>query len=152
MRRNEKRLKSILSSSGLVQQEPLDVASIIRNARPYISPNFTGEAILTVGSSLTEVASHSCGVIAIGPFGCMPNRVSEAILNVAMTRKGKLAVHPKDTSLQDTLTGMTDLPFLAIESDGSAFPQLIHAQLEAFCLQAKRLHQRMLESHSERNH
>ncbi|UCD32563.1 MAG: activase [Desulfobacterales bacterium] len=152
MRRNEKRLKSILSSSGLVQQEPLDVASIIRNARPYISPDFTGEAILTVGSSLTEVASHSCGVIAIGPFGCMPNRVSEAILNVAMTRKGKLAVNPKDTTVQDTLTGMTDLPFLAIESDGSAFPQLIHAQLEAFCLQAKRLHQRMLESHSERYH
>jgi hypothetical protein len=40
---------------------------------------------------------------------------------------------------------MDDLPFLAIESDGSPFPQLIDAKLEAFCLRAKRLHDRMLK-------
>jgi hypothetical protein len=33
---------------------------------------------------------------------------------------------------------------LAIETDGSAFPQLITAKLEAFMLRAERLHQRML--------
>jgi hypothetical protein len=38
---------------------------------------------------------------------------------------------------------VSDLPFLAIESDGSPFPQLIHAKLEAFCLQARRLHEQM---------
>jgi hypothetical protein len=39
-----------------------------------------------------------------------------------------------------------DLPFLAIESDGSPFPQLISAKLESFCLRAQRLHKRMLET------
>jgi predicted nucleotide-binding protein (sugar kinase/HSP70/actin superfamily) len=103
-----------------------------------------GEAILTVGSSLSEVASHTCGVIAIGPFGCMPNRVSEAILNTAMHREGKLATDPDNATLRAILADMEDLPFLAIESDGSPFPQLISAKLETFCLRAGRLHERML--------
>jgi hypothetical protein len=36
------------------------------------------------------------------------------------------------------------LPFLAIESDGSPFPQLINAKLESFCLRAERLHHRIM--------
>ncbi|MCX5873403.1 MAG: hypothetical protein NTY51_09260, partial [Deltaproteobacteria bacterium] len=36
------------------------------------------------------------------------------------------------------------LPFLAIETDGNAFPQIIEARLEAFSLQAKRLHEKMM--------
>jgi hypothetical protein len=36
-----------------------------------------------------------------------------------------------------------DLPFLAIESDGSPLTQQIHAKLEAFCMRALRLHHRM---------
>jgi predicted nucleotide-binding protein (sugar kinase/HSP70/actin superfamily) len=146
MARDERRIKSILSRSGLVQAKPLDIKSIIDCGAAYISPNMTGEAILTVGSSLSEVASHSCGVIAIGPFGCMPNRVSEAILNTAMNREGKLATDPNNASLRAILSDMEDLPFLAIESDGSPFPQLISAKLESFCLRAERLHERMLET------
>jgi len=152
MSRIERRLKSILSFSGLVKQGPFDVESIIGNAKPYISPNLTGEAILTVGSALTDVASHTCGAIAIGPFGCMPNRVSESILNVTMNRKDKLETDPNNEALRADLTDMTDLPFLAIESDGSPFPQLINAKLEAFCLQAKRLHDRMLEGRKKHDH
>jgi predicted nucleotide-binding protein (sugar kinase/HSP70/actin superfamily) len=144
MQRYEKRLKSILSRSGLVHTEPLDIASIIANASPYISPMMTGEAILTVGSSLAEIASHSCGVIAIGPFGCMPNRVAEAILNETMNREAKLALDPKNKQLRSALKNVEDLPFLAIESDGSPFPQLITAKLETFCLRAERLHHSML--------
>jgi predicted nucleotide-binding protein (sugar kinase/HSP70/actin superfamily) len=144
MQRYEKRLKSIISRSGLVHAEPLDINSIIATATPYISPMMTGEAILTVGSSLTEVASHSCGVIAIGPFGCMPNRVAEAILNETMNREAKLALDPKNKQLRSALKNVEDLPFLAIESDGSPFPQLINAKLETFCLRAERLHHSML--------
>ena len=38
------------------------------------------------------------------------------------------------------------LPFLAIESDGSPFPQVITAKLETFCLRAERLHDSMLST------
>jgi len=149
MARDEKRIKSTLSRSDLVHAEPLNVKSIIDHGAAYISPNMIGEAILTVGSSLSEVASNTCGVIAIGPFGCMPNRISEAILNVAMNREGKLATDPHNASLRAILTDMEDLPFLAIESDGSPFPQLISAKLETFCLRAERLHERMLAAGKE---
>ncbi|UCH23440.1 MAG: activase, partial [Deltaproteobacteria bacterium] len=142
--RYEKEIKSLLSRSGLVYADSLNVKKFIENAKPHISPNLAGEAVLTVGGSLTEVVSHSCGVIAIGPFGCMPNRLSEAILNETMNREGKLATDPKNKQLQGVLTELEDLPFLAIESDGSPFPQLINAKLESFCLRARRLHERML--------
>ncbi len=56
--RYEKRIKSILSASGLVHAEPLDMETIIENASPYISRKLPGEAILTVGGALTEIVSH----------------------------------------------------------------------------------------------
>ncbi len=149
MARDEKRIKSLLSRSGLVDSQPINATSIINNGKPYISPNLTGEAILTVGSSLSDIATHSCGVIAIGPFGCMPNRLSEAILNETMTKEGKLKTDPKNKWLRSVLTEVEDLPFLAIESDGSPFPQLITAKLEAFCLRAERLHKRMLDANNK---
>jgi predicted CoA-substrate-specific enzyme activase len=143
MLKDERRIKKRLSASGLVHAETIDVDTLVANASDYISPNLAGEAILTVGASMNEVVSHTCGVIAIGPFGCMPNRMSEAILTETMTKKDKLALVRHDPRLTAILTNVSDLPFLAIESDGSPFPQLIHAKLEAFCLQAHRLHEQM---------
>jgi predicted CoA-substrate-specific enzyme activase len=143
--RYEKRIKSILADSGLVHNEPLDINKIINTALPYISRNLPGEAILTVGGSMTEVVSHSCGVIAIGPFGCMPNRLSEAILNETMNSTAKMTAEPRDKQLRAVLSDIDKLPFLAIESDGSPFPQLIDAKLETFCLRAERLHQCIME-------
>jgi predicted CoA-substrate-specific enzyme activase len=148
--RYEKRIKSILSTSGLVHAKPLDMKTIIDNASPFISRNLPGEAILTIGASLTEVVSHSCGVIAIGPFGCMPNRLSEAILNETMNSRDKIATEPNNELLRSVLTDIDALPFLAIESDGSPFPQLISAKLETFCLRAERLHQRILDANNQR--
>jgi len=79
----------------------------------------------------------------------MPNRVSEAILNEIMNREGKLATDPNNNQLRSMLADIDDLPFLAIESDGSPFPQLIEANLETFSLRADRLHNSMLEVRKE---
>lgn len=144
MSKHEKSIKSILSRSGLVHAEPINIKSIIEISAPYISHDLTGEAVLTIGSVLAETASHACGAIAIGPFGCMPNRISEAILNEIMNREGKIATDPKNKQLHTILENMEELPFLAIESDGSPFPQLINAKLETFFLRARRLHDKML--------
>lgn len=146
LRNDEQWIKGLLQPSGLTHCEPIGVEELIDTARPYISPYLGGEAILTIGSSLKEVVSEVCGVIAIGPFGCMPNRISEAILNEVMHREDKLASEPQNPHLPVILSDIDDLPFLAIESDGSPFPQLIHAKLEAFCLRARRLHQRLQHS------
>ena len=74
----------------------------------------------------------------------MPNRISEAILGEIMTAGKKLATDPTNQKLQEVLTDIDDLPFLAIESDGSPFPQLINAKLETFLLRADRFHQYMM--------
>jgi hypothetical protein len=73
----------------------------------------------------------------------MPNRLSESILTDAMTRENKLKCSPMEIKLEKILSEIDDLPFLAIESDGSPFPQVIQAKLEAFCQSARRLHERM---------
>lgn len=143
MNRYEQHLIRITGRTGLVEFKPAHIKTFIENASNYISEHLSGEAVLTVGASLTEVASDVCGVIAIGPFGCMPNRLSEAILNEAMSAQSKLATRPEDPRLKMILSDVDDLPFLAIESDGSPFPQLINAKLEAFCLRARRLHDKM---------
>ena len=143
MDRYENRITSIVSRTGLMSLKPTHLQSVIHTATPYISENLSGEAILTIGSAISEVATNVCGVIAIGPFGCMPNRLSEAILSDAMTRENKLKSAPMEVKLKEILSEIDDLPFLAIESDGSPFPQVIQAKLEAFCQSAQRLHQRM---------
>jgi predicted nucleotide-binding protein (sugar kinase/HSP70/actin superfamily) len=144
MRQDERRIKKILSSSQLVHAAPVDIDAIVDTARTHISPHLSGEAVLTVGSAMREVASETCGAIAIGPFGCMPNRISEAILMETMNRENKLAKAPQKSQLEAILSEWQDLPFLAIESDGSPLSQQTLAKLEAFCLRAGRLHQRML--------
>ncbi len=142
--RFEKSIKSILSASGLINASLLDISEVIDNGSAHVSVNLAGEAILTVGGAMTDIVSHSCGVIAIGPFGCMPNRLSESILTETMNTANKLKHEPDNRRLKSILNDIDTLPFLAIESDGSAFPQLIHSKLETFCLRAERLHNRIM--------
>ena len=143
MANDERRIRSTLSTSGLVSNDPIQISHTIETARPFITPYLCGEAILTVGVSLQEIASKTCGVISIGPFGCMPNRLSEAILVGVMNKEDKLSSCKQDPRIRSILESLDDLPFLAIESDGSPFPQQTEARLEAFCLRAARLHERM---------
>lgn len=143
MKTYENKLSRTLSKSGLVENRTVNLERIIQTASPYMSVNLGGEAVLTIGSSLAEIATDVCGVIAIGPFGCMPNRLSESILTQIMTRRDKLMGENGNHRLAEVLSDTEDLPFMAIESDGSPFPQLIHAQLEAFCQRAQRLHSMM---------
>ncbi|MBI9093049.1 MAG: hypothetical protein JEZ12_27875 [Desulfobacterium sp.] len=118
--RDETLIKALLARSGLVRPGGARIGEYVDQGKKYISPHLHGEAILTVGTSLSEIKERSCGIIAIGPFGCMPNRLSEAVLGVVMDKE--------------------NLPFLAIETDGAPFSQLVEAQLETFCLGVKRLH------------
>ena len=82
----------------------------------------------------------------------MPTRVAESILTEKFTTGEKLELLLRSNGSGPVKHGglLTEkdrkLPFLAIETDGNAFPQIIEARLEAFALQARRLHERMLES------
>ncbi|MEE8335536.1 MAG: acyl-CoA dehydratase activase [Candidatus Neomarinimicrobiota bacterium] len=145
MVRTERKIKTIMAKSEWYIPRFIDINRVIKSAEKYISPNLSGEAILTLGGPMAEVGDEFCGAIAIGPFGCMPNRLSESILNLNMDREHITRVR-KDKKTDYVTAKMNNLPFLAIESDGNPFPQVIEARIETFTIQAKRLHEIMTEN------
>ena len=146
----DKKIRNLFAPSGLFFDEVIKVEDLIQAGEKFISPKLTGEAILTVGAALHEILHPACGIISIGPFGCMPSRIAEAVLSEKFTTTEKLELLQRsngDTPIGHSavLSGKDrKLPFLAIETDGNAFPQIIEARLEAFSLQARRLHEKML--------
>ncbi|MCA1960649.1 MAG: acyl-CoA dehydratase activase [Desulfomonile sp.] len=144
------KIRRLLAPSGLFFDETLKVEDLIEAGEKFVSPMLTGEAILTVGAALHEILHPACGIISIGPFGCMPSRVAESILTEQFTCGEKLELMQKrngagPTGLEPLLCKKDrKLPFLAIETDGNALPQIIEARLEAFMLQAQRLHEEMM--------
>ncbi len=123
-----------------------NVKHLLGHVGHLVSPDLRGEAILTIGAALTEVLDPFCGVLSIGPFGCMPNRISEAVLSREMNREGKQATGTVKEEMLPVLEKYEDLPFLCIESDGNIFPQIITARLEAFVMQARRFHQELAKA------
>ena len=124
----------------MYEYKVIEVNKIISNVKDLISPALTGEAILTIGSAITEIVDEVSGVISIGPFGCMPGRIAEAVISEKMNTK-KLLISPNKQLIEKVMKKHPALPFLSIETDGNVFPQIIEAKLETFCLQVERLHQ-----------
>ncbi len=142
MSREEKAIKDIMERSTWYIKRMVDIDHIIDAGGQYISPKIPGEAVITTGGPLAEVGTEFCGALSIGPFGCMPNRLSESILNLKMGRDHILR-HRHDDMIRTVMEEVPHLPFLAVESDGNPFPQVIEARLETFMLQSFRLHEVM---------
>ncbi|MCM8813158.1 MAG: acyl-CoA dehydratase activase [Candidatus Omnitrophica bacterium] len=139
----EKNIKKILSRSGLYDGEIIDIKKLIEYGIDHVPLALTGEPIIIIGAALREVLHSVCGVISIGPFSCLPTRVTESILSKEMTLESK-----RKTSRHDlTHFGhLSELPFLSVEVDGNAFTPVMDARVEAFCLQAERVHAAMHKS------
>jgi len=121
----EKRIKKILAGSNLYQYQLVDIDALVRCGQNFLDLRLTGEPIVVIGAALRETLHSVQGAISIGPFACLPTRVTEAILSREMNID-------------------RNLPFLSIESDGNPFPQVVEAKLEAFCLQVKRSHEKSM--------
>jgi predicted CoA-substrate-specific enzyme activase len=145
----ETRIKTIFGASGLYHNENIEIEKTIKSAEHLIDRNFRGETILTVGLGLREILTDCCGVISIGPFGCMPSRMAESILKKEMTVSGLARVDGHNID-QVIYQEIDKLPFLAIETDGSPFPQLIEANLEAFVIQVRRINDLMLKARKKK--
>mgnify|MGYP000025195753 CR=1 FL=1 len=89
-----------------------------------------------------EIADKVAGVINIGPFGCMPSRIAEAVLNEKLEER-KLEISKDKPHVQRVLSEFENLPFMTIEVDGSPLSQLVEAKLESFMLQVDRVHNEM---------
>ncbi|WIF95969.1 acyl-CoA dehydratase activase [Caminicella sporogenes] len=140
----EKTIKEIFSSCKFYENHTINIDRIIESVSDIISPNLTGEAILTIGTAILQVIEEVAGVISIGPFGCMPSRISEAIIKEKINEK-KLDVSRKKELVSKVMQYYPNLPFLSIETDGNPFPQIVESKLETFCLQVQRIQNKILE-------
>jgi len=133
----EKKIKKIFSETGLYKFEMVEIEKTVDYAKKLVSEKLVGETILTTGLALREILDEACGVISIGPFNCMPSRLSEALLNKEMTLEGKYKFgNLKRNGYSESVSS---LPFLYIESDGNPFPQITQSRLEIFMMQAEKL-------------
>lgn len=140
-RRIEKKIKKILSKSALCTDELVNIDKTMCFGKKYIPDDLIGEGILTTGLALREILDESCGVVSIGPFNCMPSRLSDSILNQEMTLEGKLyAAGIKKNGYPEDIKS---LPFLYLETDGNEYPQISQSNLEIFMMQAEKLHSKL---------
>lgn len=94
----EERYRRLFQRTGLLVADRNDMHDVFQHASQHISPAVFGEAIPTVGKAVAAGSEGYRGIIVIGPFNCLPFRISEAIL--------------KPFSIQ------TKMPILTYESDG----------------------------------
>jgi len=94
----EKHYRRLFQRTGLLIAAANDVSALFAQAAEHISPTIYGEVIPTVGKGLAADREGYDGLIVIGPFNCLPFRISEAILKPLCIRN--------------------NMPILTYESDG----------------------------------
>jgi predicted CoA-substrate-specific enzyme activase len=109
-RRSDDYYRSLFRKTGLLLAKPNNVASMFEQASEHISPAIYGEIIPTVGKGLDAASEGYDGIILIGPFNCLPYRISEAILKPLCVQR--------------------QMPLLTYESDGYAVAPSVLRQVE----------------------
>lgn len=108
-RKAEQHYRGLFQNTGLLVAGPNEPGAIFEQAARHISPKVYGEVIPTVGQGLSAPSGGYDGIILVGPFNCLPFRISEAIL--------------KPLSLE------SGIPMLTYESDGYAVSPSILRQV-----------------------
>ena len=134
--------RKIMASSGLIDKEGIDIKSVMDYGKKFMSYYFGGDPILSCGSAMKEIFHAVSGIVVIGPFACMQSRVTEAILRDALTPERKKEIEGGNFKIPESVGGV---PFLAIETDGNALPQILEAKIETFAVQSLRVNEAMLE-------
>jgi predicted CoA-substrate-specific enzyme activase len=142
MRLAEYRVKKILAKTGYYKFELTNLKPILDSSKHVIPLEYKGEPGITLGVALHEIPEKYCGVINLGPFGCMPTRFTEAVsvpeMNIEKKIEAVRMTNPK-YELPQIFDKNMNLPFLTIETDGNAYPQVIEARIETFALQAEKV-------------
>ncbi|MBN1409572.1 MAG: hypothetical protein JW969_01915 [Spirochaetales bacterium] len=137
----EKKIKKIISHSGLYEPEIINIEDIVRYSKHIVPNTLKGEPGLIMGIMLRDALTKYAGIINIGPFGCMPVRFTEAVIsnNADMDTKKDAYKVAEDFFDLSEFAEDEHIPFLTIEADGNPYPQLLEARFESFCLQAARV-------------
>ena len=87
-RKAEQYYRDAMWKTGLLLSRPNDVVAAFERSSEHISPQIFGEITPTVGRSLNAEYEGYDGIILIGPFNCLPFRISEAILKPLSIQQG----------------------------------------------------------------
>jgi predicted nucleotide-binding protein (sugar kinase/HSP70/actin superfamily) len=87
-RKAEQRYRDIFMRTGFLVSSPNDVVAMFEKSSEHISPQIFGEITPTVGRGLNAEYEGYDGIILIGPFNCLPFRISEAILKPLSIQHG----------------------------------------------------------------
>lgn len=136
----EKKIKRILSHSGLFTPELVDVDDLISHSEYFFPRDCDGEHGLTVGLAVRDALTRYCAIVHVGPFGCMQSRFADATFIPEADVKRKRFIF-RSLGKELVLPGFEDsdrIPFLSVESDGNPSPQMLEVRFESFCLEAER--------------
>jgi hypothetical protein len=141
----EKKIKRIFAASGLVDCSLIDVESTTRFSEFIVPRDYDGEQVLVSGMTYRDAFTRYCGIVNVGPFGCIQTRLADAVTVPTANVRGKRESFACAGASWPAL-GLADdkrIPFLTVESDGNPYPQLLEARFESFCLQAARVAKEM---------
>ena len=99
-RKVEQYYRFLFRKAGLLVAGGNDISTLFETASEHVSPTIYGEIIPAVGKGLEADNEGYDGIILLGPFNCLPYRISEAILKPLSIQRG--------------------MPILTFESDGYA--------------------------------
>ena len=116
-RKSDERYRELFRKTGLLVGGPKAMSTLFETASEHVSPTIFGEIIPTVGEGLEAESEGYDGIILIGPFNCLPFRVSEAILKPLSMRRG--------------------MPLLSYESDGYAVSPSFLRQVDVHIQQVR---------------
>lgn len=102
--------RNLFRKTGLLVGGTNAIPVPFKKASEHVSPAIYGEVISTVGKGLEAAAEGYDGLIVIGPFNCLPYRISEAVLKPLSIQQG--------------------MPILTYESDGYAVAPSFVRQVE----------------------
>jgi predicted CoA-substrate-specific enzyme activase len=109
-RKVEQYYRGLFRRTGLLVTGGNDISSLFETASEHVSPTIYGEIIPAVGKGLEADHEGYDGIILLGPFNCLPYRISEAILKPLSIQRG--------------------MPILTFESDGYAVAPSFLRQVE----------------------
>ena len=109
-RRTEEQFREIFMKTGLLVSRPNDVVAVFERSAAHVSPQIFGEITPTIGKGLNAEYEGYDGIILIGPFNCLPFRISEAILKPLSIQQG--------------------MPLLTYETDGCAVAPAVLRQVD----------------------
>ena len=124
LKHEEGRYRERFRETGLLVAGPNALSAIFESGAEHVSPAIYGELLPTVGKGLEAAREGYDGMLVIGPFNCLPYRISEAILKPLSIRQG--------------------MPILTYESDGYAVSPSVLRQVD--------VHIQQVVEHAARTH